>query len=572
MRTFYTIDDLYKFCKENNFSKFSSKEHGNQPLVLQSIESFEADNSHDGLLDVKLKACHVGVNRNQSSISEDTMQKHMSSFKGRPILGSIFKADTGEYEFHSHDMEIDEEGNVEYIEQPVGVISQVKEPYLEYDKENDKTYLMVEGHIFEDYSKAAEILQRHKTCKCSVEIAVDEMSWNADENYLSIDSFTFRGVTVLGYEQDGKTAIEEGMKGSKITIEDFSEKNSMFAQDYQNKLLDTLEKLNTTLSAFQNNDFEQKGVKEEMNKLETLMEEYSVTMEDIDFEVDGLDDDELTAAFEEHFGKSQFDEGDDAADDGSTDTSSTDTSDTGSGTGTDPSESEGSETTDPEPQDDPKEEDEPEPVTDDDDSKGKKKYSIDENGDMTLTWQISHEDIRNSLYNLMAAEGEYPWIVNTYDNSFIYQSWEDGRFYKRGYSVDGDNVALGDDIVEVFSEWLTQEEKDAIAALKADYAKLKEFKESAELAEVNAKKDAIFDREEYSVLADYTAFAELKKNAEKYSVEEVEEKAKVIFADYVMQKGQFALEHKNEKKPTKKVGVNFDKPAKKKAYGNLFND
>lgn len=74
MRTFYTIDDLYKFCKENNFSKFSSKEHGNQPLVLQSIESFEADNSHDGLLDVKLKACHVGVNRNQSSISEDTMQ------------------------------------------------------------------------------------------------------------------------------------------------------------------------------------------------------------------------------------------------------------------------------------------------------------------------------------------------------------------------------------------------------------------------------------------------------------------------------------------------------------------
>lgn len=572
MRTFYTIDDLYKFCKENNFSKFSSKEHGNQPLVLQSIESFEADNSHDGLLDVKLKACHVGVNRNQSSISEDTMQKHMSSFKGRPILGSIFKADTGEYEFHSHDMEIDEEGNVEYIEQPVGVISQVKEPYLEYDKENDKTYLMVEGHIFEDYSKAAEILQRHKTCKCSVEIAVDEMSWNADENYLSIDSFTFRGVTVLGYEQDGKTAIEEGMKGSKITIEDFSEKNSMFAQDYQNKLLDTLEKLNTTLSAFQNNDFEQKGVKEEMNKLETLMEEYSVTMEDIDFEVDGLDDDELTAAFEEHFGKSQFDEGDDAADDGSTDTSSTDTSDTGSGTGTDPSESEGSETTDPEPQDDSKEEDEPEPVTDDDDSKGKKKYSIDENGDMTLTWQISHEDIRNSLYNLMAAEGEYPWIVNTYDNSFIYQSWEDGRFYKRGYSVDGDNVALGDDIVEVFSEWLTQEEKDAIAALKADYAKLKEFKESAELAEVNAKKDAIFDREEYSVLADYTAFAELKKNAEKYSVEEVEEKAKVIFADYVMQKGQFALEHKNEKKPTKKVGVNFDKPAKKKAYGNLFDN
>ena len=47
MRTFYTVDDLYKFCKENNFSKFSSKEHGNKPLVLQSIESFEADKQEE---------------------------------------------------------------------------------------------------------------------------------------------------------------------------------------------------------------------------------------------------------------------------------------------------------------------------------------------------------------------------------------------------------------------------------------------------------------------------------------------------------------------------------------------
>ena len=575
-RTFYTVDDLYKFCKENNFSKFSSKEHNDKPLIVQSIEFFESnDTSKEGLLDVKLKACHVGVNCNGSSISEDTMKQYMGSFKGRPILGSIFKADTGEYEFHSHDMEIDKEGNLEYIEQPVGVISQLKEPYLEYDKENDKTYLMVEGHVFEDYSKAAEILQRHKTCKCSVEIAVDEMSWNADENYLSIDKFGFRGVTILGYEQDGKTPIEEGMKGSKITIEDFGEKNSMFSQDYQNKLLDTLEKLNTTLSAFQNKDFKQKGVNEEMNKLETLMEEYSVTMEDIDFEVEGLSDEELTTAFAEHFGKSKFDDGDGSGDEGGNDSGSE--PETGEGTNseeTTPVEgAENPENPNPSEAGEEDDNDDEQKIDDDDESsKNKGKYSVNENGDITLTWQISHEDIKNSLYNLMCAEGDYwCWILNTYDNNFIYQSGEDGRFYKRNYSVDGDSIALGEDIVEVFSEWLTQEEKDAIAALKADYAKLKEFKESAELAEMNAKKDAIFARDEYSVLADDEAFAELKKNAEKYSIDEIEEKAKVIFADYVMQKGQFALEHKDEKKPTKKIGVNFSKPTKKNPYGNLFD-
>ena len=174
-RTFYTIDDLYTFCKNNNFTKFNSKDTG-APLIIQSFETFEAsDNIQDGFLNVKLMACHVGVNRNGSSISESVMNKYKNSFKGRPILGSIFKTDTGEYEFHSHDMQMTEDG-IEYIEQPIGAISELKEPYLEYNKDNDKTYLMVEGHIYEDYSRATEILQRRKTCKCSVEIAVEDMS------------------------------------------------------------------------------------------------------------------------------------------------------------------------------------------------------------------------------------------------------------------------------------------------------------------------------------------------------------------------------------------------------------
>ena len=131
-RTFYTIDDLAAFCRNNNFSHFNSKEHGDKPLIIQSVESFEvSDNSKDGLMPVKLKSCHIGVNRNRSCISEEVMTKHMNSFKGRPILGSIIKTDTGEYEFHSHDYTIDENGDVEYKEQPVGVISEIEDPYLD---------------------------------------------------------------------------------------------------------------------------------------------------------------------------------------------------------------------------------------------------------------------------------------------------------------------------------------------------------------------------------------------------------------------------------------------------------
>jgi TolA-binding protein len=58
---------------------------------------------------------------------------------------------------------IDDGEDIEYIEQPIGVISQTEEPYLEYDAEEDKNYLMVSGTIFSDYSKAAEILEKRNS-------------------------------------------------------------------------------------------------------------------------------------------------------------------------------------------------------------------------------------------------------------------------------------------------------------------------------------------------------------------------------------------------------------------------
>jgi len=563
-RTFYTIDDLYQFCKTNQFNRFSSKEHGNKPLIVQSVETFESsDNSKDGLLPVKLKACHIGSNRNKSSISEESMKKYMNSFKGRPILGAIYKTDTGEYEFHAHDMKIvenDNEASVEYIEQPVGVISEINDPYLEYDKEEDKTYLMVSGNVFEDYSKAAEILKRRRTCKCSVEIAVDELSWDGKNEVLSIDVFSFRGVTILGYEQDGITEIEEGMKGSKITIDNFSvEQNSMLSADYQEKLLEALDKLNATLSRFSIENTTKKGVEnEDMNHLEELLEKYNIAKEDIEFDIEGLSDEELDAAFEEHFAECKNKKTCEA--EGGESSSDDDASDTPSATAVDDNEEE-------------------EATNDvgtkkkDEDFAGcqkKRKCSLDEQGNMTIEYELSHDDIRCGLYNLLDQEDDCCWIVDVYNSSMIYESWNDGKFYKRGYNVDGDSIVLAEEKVEVFSEWLTQVEKDALDALKQSYAELKQFKDDAIAAEIKAQKDAIFDRDEYSVLVDNADFVALKKNSEQFSVEEVESKAKSIFADYVIAKGQFAFSAK-EKQPMGKVGININQTKKKSAYGNLFD-
>lgn len=545
-RTYYTIDDLYLFCKNNNFQKFSSNEHG-APLIVQSIEVFEStDRSKDGLLDVRLKACHVGKNRNGSAISESVMKANKNSFKGRPILGSIFKADTGNYEFHSHDVKLNEDGDFEYVEQPVGVISQLKDPYLEYDKEADKTYLMVEGHVFEDYSKAAEILQRHKTCRCSVEIAVEDMSYNADEDYLSIDSFSFRGVTILGYEQDGETEILEGMEGSRITIDDFSEKNnSMFSADCQNKLIETLDKINETLSMFAINNTNQEEVSNEMGHFEELLEKYGIERDAIDFEFENLSDEELDAIFEERFGESDVDE------------SAEETFEEGSE----------EELTD--------EEQNEEEFEDESNESGAEEFELE---DIVVNFRISHEDVRyglQSLLNNMNGDSHYFVVDSVYDKYFYYVDWMTPNMdaFKQNYKTRKDVLSFDGDSEPVYRDFVTQAEREELEKMRKNYAELKEFKDTYDASVLQAEKDEVFGDEKYSVLDGNEKFEQLKKDSEQFSIDEIKDKCKIIFAEHIMESGEYSSKTNQDEKKSKKIGFNFEeKPAKTEAYAGLFKD
>ena len=124
---------------------------------------------------------------------------------------------------------------------------------------------------------------------------------------------------------------------------------------------------------------------------------------------------------------------------------------------------------------------------------------------------------------------------------------------------------------------LTESEKLAIdkmredySALEAKYNELKTFKDNYDAAQLRAQKDAIFARGEYSVLAEDEAFKALISDAENFSIDEVEARAKAIFADYVIKTGTFSTKDDGEKKP-KVLGFNFNKKETKSGpYGNLF--
>lgn len=95
----------------------------------------------------------------------------MPTLKYRPILADIHSLPDGTEDFFAHNMEIaeDEDGNekINYIEKQVGCFT-ADDPYLEYDEEMDKTYVIAYAVIPEEYTEAANIIRRKMEQRCHV--------------------------------------------------------------------------------------------------------------------------------------------------------------------------------------------------------------------------------------------------------------------------------------------------------------------------------------------------------------------------------------------------------------------
>ena len=555
-----TLDNLYQFFVEQNKTvSFSSKESG-APIVVTTKGFFETlDNDMPGMLKLKLKTCHIEKNRNGSHISKHNMEKAMPTLKYRPILAYIHKLPDGTEDFYAHNVEIiereDGETEINYIEKQVGCFT-ADEPWLEYDEKMDKTYVMAYGVIPEEYTSAANIIRRKQGTKVSCELVINELAYNAKEKYLDLTDFYFGGTTLLGCDDEGNE-IGEGMLGSRADIEDFCHKEPVFA--YQDKLIETLEKLNITLESFNNtHNAEEKGGEKVMGRFEELLAKYGKTIDEVTFEYENLSDEELESAFKEAF--------EDVKDEPAVTVEETVIEEDDNGVPDKDIEEPTVEVVEEVAVDVVEE-------SDDDEQPRDEKF--------VRKYELSHDDIRLALYNLLDAESENcyygAWIVEVYDDKFIYQDYMENKFYRQGYSRDGESVALGDNKVEVFSEWLSKEEKDALHALKNNYADLeiqyndlKTFKDNYEAEKLKAQKDAVFARSEYSVLADDSAFKALINDADKYSVEEIETKADVIFAKFIKASGEYSA--KPETKKSKTLGFNYNaEPSEEElAYGGLF--
>ena len=540
-RKLLTLDDLYRFYSTKKKSmKFDSSKSG-EPIVVQ-VEgrmTFEQDETTEGLTAVTLQACHTERNLNSSSISFDTMQnKMLPTFKNRPILGYIHDVN-GEPQFYGHNMHIDEETDeLIYDEVAVGIIPETNNARLEYNSKEDRYNVIVDGYIFDDYTKATQILEREQECSVSVEIAVKTMSYDVKSKVLNIEDGYFSGVTILGMDENGNT-VKPGMAGSNIRLKDFAESNNSIFSDMtdeeHSKLIDTLEKLNETLSSIsnfninndanastkdygkeENNNVEDnKLVNEEVTEVEEI-EETIVTETESTEETTVVNEEETVEENPEVVEVEEIKVEEEAAE--------VTEENTDNGEVSDSSEAETFEVT-------------------------------EEVKNFSKTFELSHDDIRGALYELLKpyeeADNEWYWIMEVFNDHFVYQGLT-GKYYGQDYSTEGDTVSFEGERYELYLEYLKASEKAELDNMRSNYssiqAELNKYKE----AEAYADKMTVFEDESYSNYLETDEFKELmsEETVKKFTKEELQEKADAALGKLVKKNKTFAFsaEKKDEKK------------------------
>ena len=579
------LEDLIKFCEEQKMSSFSSKDTGYQLAVqIPASLSFEKNDALDnkGMMYCKLKVCHTNLNKNKSFISEENMKKALPSLKYRPLLAHIHQLDNGDWDFHSHDMDITDNG-MEYIEKQIGAFT-ADEPYLEYDEDNDKTYVIAYAAIPEDYTMASEIIRNNGGSTVSCELSIEDMSFNAKEGYLELNTFYFSGCTCLGRETNGKR-VQPGMEGSRLDIIDFStENNSMFSkrtEEENSKLIETLEKLNETivnLTSFNINikdeQIAQKGGND-LEKLEFLLNKYNVEIADVTFETEGLSEEELEIKFEEAFGEKveeveveeipeQEEFSKTCPECGAT---VDDDADACPECGKELAET---------PEDEPEEEFTTEEVvvTEEVEEIVVEETVVEEISEpeaFSKTFELSHDDIRCALYQLLVpyeeANNDYYWIIEVFDNYFVYQGCM-GNYFGQKYTKQDEAIAFDGEPYALYSEFLTESERVALKEMRANYSVIEEELATYKEAEIKAQKEEILNDIAYAEFAEEECMKDVIAKASEYSVQELRDAMDLALAKAYKTKKTFAVEA--EEKKTVKVGFTYEEVDDGTPYGDYF--
>lgn len=552
------MEDLYDFYsnKYKRSTHFSAEKSGHQ-IFVQVPAEFEVDKNADykdeSLLFCKVKLMHSGENRNHSSVTDEALKKASKTLAYKPVLANFMEyedEETGETlkDFTSHDMELNDDGSVNYIEKQVGCFTSDK-PFFEVEEETGHNFLYGYCAIPVDYTDTASIIERKNGTKISVELAVNEMEYSGKNKILELTDVVIMGATLLGKDPDTKKDIGEGMLNARLDIADFNAKNNSLFSDYDSTLIDLQERLEKLESACFNNKNDISGKEETIEvEKEKFEEEVTETVEVTETEETTEEEVTVTENESEETVDETSEETTENAEEDPVENTQDETTDTG--------------------------------VTENE-SVNPEKYSVTMSDGSVKEFSLSLDEITMSLYNLVnqmygEADNAYYGVTVYEDNTLIMSDYWNGKYYRQSFNRDGDNFSLVGDRVAVHSVWVTDEEDASLNDMRSNYSSVVEELNTYKSAEVFADKMTVFDDEAYSEYLDTDEFKALmsEDSVNKYSKEELSEKADATLGKLVKKNKTFSFAGETpQKKHVSRVAFNAEKETEDtyKPYGDLFD-
>lgn len=439
-----------------------------------------------------LKVMYLGANRNGSFFSREAVEKALPTLKNVPIV-CHWDDEAGEIGGHDVDVVADGDGNLRLknLTEPCGVVpdhAQFRFVSEADESGEDHVYLVVDGvllwkrqDVYRHIVKDLEGKVKH-----SMEITVRDGATDSS-GYYNVHNFEFTALCLL-------ENCEPCFQGSELEL--FSAKN------FKNRMEEMMFELKECMKEFapsnedeNKNHYSMEGGEEVLEEKMKLVADYGIDIDTLDFCIDDFTVEELTEKFEAM--KSEENTGDNAAE------------------------------------------------------------NFELSGNL-------FEEIRTSLAAVTVTRewGEssrYCYVDCDMETAEVYV-WdtEDWLLYGFPYSMNGDKVvidfackkrkkyaivdfddgeqespfagvfnAMSEKIHEAaeLEEKFTAVSKEASDA-QAELSALRKFKEDAERAEANEKRNEILGR--FDDLSGIEAFEALKSESEKYSLEDLEEKCYAI--------------------------------------------
>ena len=151
--------------------------------------------------------------------------------------------------------------------------------------------------------------------------------------------------------------------------------------------------------------------------------------------------------------------------------------------------------------------------------------------------------------------------------------WWNDKHFKQEYTVKKDVYSLKGDRVKVTMQFLTDDQIAQLDKMKSDFAVIESELNSYKSKELHSAREAVLSSEDYSMMADFEEFKDLKEHMDDYSIDELTNKADLVYAKFMKSNySNFSASNGTKKHSVVFMTSGDNKEEERLPYGGLFKN